>query len=145
MRARTINGTEVPIEAKPQYIWSLPSPSLKTISIGARVHHSGGLQSALKNRRSAPDLFLPIITQGFNPGRPCASEDFSPGIWADPLPLLQHLLRHRATNRTTSLKLIPQSKLLLHRVGHQLPLHLFSKRRQALHRSTRPRKTAENT
>src|SRR5690554_7739752 len=70
MRARTINGTEVPIEAKPQYIWSLPSPSLKTISIGARVHHSGGLQSAYKNRRKAPDLFLPIITQGFNPGGP---------------------------------------------------------------------------
>src|SRR5690554_1636180 len=70
MRARTINGTEVPIEAKPQYIWSLPSPSLKTISIGARVHHSGGLQSAYKNRRKAPDLSLPIITQGFNPGIP---------------------------------------------------------------------------
>src|SRR5690554_5606098 len=73
MRARTINGTEVPIEAKPQYIWSLPSPSLKTISIGARVHHSGGLQSAYKNRRKAPDLSFPIITQGFNlgdPGRP---------------------------------------------------------------------------
>src|SRR5690554_2849782 len=70
MRARTINGTEVPIEAKPQYIWSLPSPSLKTISIGAQVHHSGGLQSAYKNRRKAPDLFLPIITQGFNPGGP---------------------------------------------------------------------------
>src|SRR5690554_7159536 len=70
MRARTINGTEVPIEAKPQYIWSLPSPSLKTISIGARVHHSGGLQSAYKNRRKVPDLFLPIITQGFNPGIP---------------------------------------------------------------------------
>src|SRR5690554_8050927 len=71
-----------------------------------------------------------------------ARQDLGP---ADPLPLLQHLLRHRATNRTTSLKLIPQSKLLLHRVGHQLPLHLFSKRRQALHRSPRPRKTAENT
>src|SRR5690554_99464 len=41
-----------------------------------------GLQSTFKNRRKAPDHFLPIITQGFNPGRPCASEDFSPGrLW----------------------------------------------------------------
>src|SRR5690554_7297638 len=32
---------------------------------------SRGLQSTYTNRRSAPDLFLPIITQ-----------DFSPGTWA---------------------------------------------------------------
>src|SRR5690554_2976385 len=38
-----------------------------------------GLQSTFKNRRKAPDHLLPIITQGFNPGRPCASEGFNPG------------------------------------------------------------------
>src|SRR5690554_5337819 len=41
-----------------------------------------GLQSTFKNRRKAPDHLLPIITQGFNPGRPCASEGFNPGrLW----------------------------------------------------------------
>src|SRR5690554_7598226 len=32
------------------------------------MHHGCGLQSAYKNRRYAPDLFLPIITQDFSPG-----------------------------------------------------------------------------
>src|SRR5690554_333955 len=41
-----------------------------------------GLQSTFKNRRIAPDHLLAVITQGFNPGRPCASEGFSPGrLW----------------------------------------------------------------
>src|SRR5690554_7836405 len=34
------------------------------------MSRSRGLQSAFQNRRSAPDPSLPIITQGFNPGRP---------------------------------------------------------------------------
>src|SRR5690554_3576997 len=38
-----------------------------------------GFQPAFQNKRKALDLFLPIITQGFNPGRPCASEGFNPG------------------------------------------------------------------
>src|SRR5690554_5304430 len=37
-------------------------------SIGAQVSQCRGLQSAYINRRIAPDHFLPIITQGFNPG-----------------------------------------------------------------------------
>src|SRR5690554_4220475 len=32
------------------------------------MQHGCGLQSAYKNRRYAPDLFLPIITQDFSPG-----------------------------------------------------------------------------
>ena len=37
-------------------------------SHGAQVPRGRGLQSAYINRRKAPDLSLPIITQGFNPG-----------------------------------------------------------------------------
>src|SRR5690554_4451014 len=57
----------------PRYIRSYTPPSLTTSSLGARVPPGRGLQSAYKNRRFAPDHFLPIITQ-----------DFSPGTWGGP-------------------------------------------------------------
>src|SRR5690554_4581571 len=46
---------------------------LTTSSIIKAVTPPRGLQSTFQNRRSAPDLFLPIITQ-----------DFSPGTWGAP-------------------------------------------------------------
>ena len=58
------------------------APRLTTSSHRKAAMPPRGLQSTFQNRRKAPDHFLPIITQGFNPGRPYASEGFSPGrLW----------------------------------------------------------------